>query len=243
MPKDLTDVNQWQTVAVPVDSDTADAASVEIPFQIIADRTKHLKDAITVAQVERYFSIDACEMFPGVAPAADPWTSASPNNWYLSDDAQYGLPGPVVLGGLSWQMLFGAGSGPIGSKGLYVPIHAPDGARLISCIVGYHQNGAAATTHYLRMWLLRRNLQGHLIDMIGDNNPPANERSTGLTNNTFTEPFDPGATNIVNNQLYRYYAVLQHFHSGSGAMSPAQEDVYEIRTARVNYYVDEAPGL
>jgi photosystem II stability/assembly factor-like uncharacterized protein len=44
MPKDLTDVSQWNTVAVPVGTDSATAASVETPFQILTDRAKFLFD-------------------------------------------------------------------------------------------------------------------------------------------------------------------------------------------------------
>lgn len=240
MPKNLTGVSQWDTVTVPVDTDTADAASVETSFQILTDRSEYLLDGVKKTSVEKFFSIDACEMLPGDAVVDDPWVVGA-NNFYLDEDAQYGSPAPNAIGGLSWRMMFGAGSGPVSSRGLYVPIHVPDGAELTSCTVGYHQNATAATTHYLRMWLLRRNLQGHTINMIGDDNPPSNEISTASTDNTFVELFD-SATNIVDNELYRYYAALQHFHSGSGAMSPAQEDVYEIRTALVIYSIDEVPG-
>jgi len=242
MTKTLTDSSTWADVAVPVDTEDADAASVETPFQTLANRTKYLLDAVTKASVTRYYSIDACEMFPGVAPSDDPWTSPGANDWYLDEDADFGSPGSDVLGGLSWRMNFGAGSGPVGTKGLYIPIHVPDGAKLVSMQVGYRQNGAAAATHFLRLWLLRRSNQGNTIDMLGDDNPPNNEQSTASTNNTFSEDFDTGATAVVNNELYRYYAAIQHFHSGAGAMSPAQEDVFEIKTARVTYTIEEIPG-
>lgn len=45
MPKNLTDVSNFDSpVSVPVDTDVANAASVEGPFQQLADRTKFLKD-------------------------------------------------------------------------------------------------------------------------------------------------------------------------------------------------------
>jgi len=42
VPKDLTDVNQFETVAVPVGTDSATASSVETPLQTLADRTRFL---------------------------------------------------------------------------------------------------------------------------------------------------------------------------------------------------------
>lgn len=47
MPKDLTDVSQWEEdVEVPVDTDPADAASVEVGFQALTDRSRWLFDRI-----------------------------------------------------------------------------------------------------------------------------------------------------------------------------------------------------
>jgi hypothetical protein len=42
VPKNLTDVSQWETVEVPVGTDPATAGSVETPFQTLADRTRYL---------------------------------------------------------------------------------------------------------------------------------------------------------------------------------------------------------
>lgn len=57
MPKNLTDVSQWATVAVPVGTDTADAASVETTFQILTDRCKYLLDL-----AEHYSGINYCNL-------------------------------------------------------------------------------------------------------------------------------------------------------------------------------------
>jgi hypothetical protein len=58
MPKNLTDVSQWDTVAVPVDTDAADAASVETPFQLLTDRTKYLIDYITGIRLSQWFYVE-----------------------------------------------------------------------------------------------------------------------------------------------------------------------------------------
>jgi len=42
MPKNLTDLYEWATIAVPVGTDPATAASVETPFQLLANRTRWL---------------------------------------------------------------------------------------------------------------------------------------------------------------------------------------------------------
>ncbi|MCP3884170.1 MAG: exo-alpha-sialidase [Propionibacteriaceae bacterium] len=47
MPKDLTDVSQWDTVAVPVGTDPATASSVETPIQLLTDRSRFLLDRIS----------------------------------------------------------------------------------------------------------------------------------------------------------------------------------------------------
>lgn len=194
--------------------------------------------------VTKHYAIDACDMLPaGPNPTTDPWSGPGANDWYTSEDAQYGSPGPNVLGGMGWQMNFGAGSGPIGTKGLYIPVHVPDGAKLIDAQVGYRVISAPSTTHFLRLWLLRRSAQGHIIDMIGSANPPANERNGAAGNYTFSESYTSGAQNIVNNSLYRYYLAIQHFHSGAGAMVPPQEDVYIVRTATVEYQIRSAVGV
>ena len=239
MPKDLTDVSQWVDVSVPVGTDPATAASVEDPLQDLADRTRYLYDAISFGTSTKHVAIDACEMIPAGVGADDPWTSASSNAWYLDDDVAFGSPAPDSVGGLEWRMNFGAGSGPHGSRGLYAPIHVPDGATLVSASIGYHQSDSAAATHFLRAWLLRRGVQGHLVDMIGADNPPNNEQSTTGTNNTHTEDYKTGATAVVDNENYRYYIAIQQFHSGAGALSSA--DIYHVRTARVEYTIDEAP--
>lgn len=49
MPKNLVDVSSWIDVAVPVGTDPATAASVEVTFQILADRTRHLLDRLRAA--------------------------------------------------------------------------------------------------------------------------------------------------------------------------------------------------
>lgn len=47
MPKDLTDVDEFtDPISVPVDSDPRNAASVETPFQGLANRTRNLKGII-----------------------------------------------------------------------------------------------------------------------------------------------------------------------------------------------------
>lgn len=48
MPKNLTESSTFPSiVTVPVDADPADAASVEVPFQALADRTRFLRDYCT----------------------------------------------------------------------------------------------------------------------------------------------------------------------------------------------------
>ena len=47
MPKNLTDASTYSSpIAVPVDSDPRNAASVETPFQQLANRTKYLADRV-----------------------------------------------------------------------------------------------------------------------------------------------------------------------------------------------------
>lgn len=58
MPKNLTDVSQFNTIAVPVDTDAADAASVETPFQLLTDRTKYLIDYITGMRTSQWFHVE-----------------------------------------------------------------------------------------------------------------------------------------------------------------------------------------
>jgi len=55
MPKDLTDVSQWETVEVPVGTDPATASSVETPLQILADRARYLLDYLLLAMVGSWF--------------------------------------------------------------------------------------------------------------------------------------------------------------------------------------------
>jgi len=46
MPKDLTDIDEWKVIAVPVGTDPAVASSVETPFQSITNRTRYLKNIL-----------------------------------------------------------------------------------------------------------------------------------------------------------------------------------------------------
>ena len=52
MPKNLTDVATFtDPVSVPVDTDARNAASVEVPFQALANRTRQLKDQLETSIV------------------------------------------------------------------------------------------------------------------------------------------------------------------------------------------------
>lgn len=80
MPKTLTDVASWDDVVVPVDSDARNAASVETPFQALANRTKVLQNdfVLTGSQVVNIPPVAATPHTPqgGVAPA---WQMLSGN--------------------------------------------------------------------------------------------------------------------------------------------------------------------
>jgi len=191
-------------------------------------------DAGALVDVTKYAAYDASDML--AFGNDDAWQGVGPN-WFLEEDNQFS----DFLGGLGWRFNFGAGSGPIGSPGLYVPVHLPHGAKLISASVGYRVRSAPDADHYLRLWLLRRNLAGNTVDMIGSSNPPSNERNGSVGNYTWAETFNAGATQIVNNQLYRYYLTIEHYLSANKVL--ASEDVYTVRAAQIEYQIREASGV
>lgn len=90
MPKNLTDVQQWATVAVPVDSDTADAASVETPFQILGDRARYLLGLLSGMRVANWFDSDVSAISPGtfcsVANVMDICYDADEDRFWAIDD-------------------------------------------------------------------------------------------------------------------------------------------------------------
>lgn len=66
MPKDLTDVSQWEdAVEVPVDTDPADGASVEVGFQALADRTRFLLDRLAMIFALNFFKEPDGAFFSG----------------------------------------------------------------------------------------------------------------------------------------------------------------------------------
>lgn len=73
MPKDLTDLNTWATIAVPVGTDPATAASVETPLQLLTNRTRHLYESLISARASNWKAAD----FTAVAAQ---WTSYTPRD-------------------------------------------------------------------------------------------------------------------------------------------------------------------
>lgn len=79
MPKNLTDVDAFTSpVAVPVDSDTANAASVETGFQALSDRTRYVYNVLNneewvTSPASRYLVLAAAGLFAG----QNGWQSAS----------------------------------------------------------------------------------------------------------------------------------------------------------------------
>lgn len=72
MPKNLTDVSQWLTIAVPVGTDPATAASIETTFQLLTDRTKFLIDHLMNVRLANWLYL-AHPSFAdwGTAPSSD----------------------------------------------------------------------------------------------------------------------------------------------------------------------------
>jgi hypothetical protein len=58
VPKDLTDVSQWETVEVPVGTDPATAGSVETPLQLLADRSRFLLDFLASMRLLNWRGVD-----------------------------------------------------------------------------------------------------------------------------------------------------------------------------------------
>lgn len=73
MPKNLTDANTWATIAVPVGTDPALASSVETPFQLLTNRTRHIYEALIGARAANWKTAD----FSAVAAQ---WTSYTPRD-------------------------------------------------------------------------------------------------------------------------------------------------------------------
>lgn len=65
MPKNLTDVSQFPTVAVPVGTDPATAASVEAPLQLLADRTRYLLRSLLGARAANWSQSDISDITGG----------------------------------------------------------------------------------------------------------------------------------------------------------------------------------
>ncbi len=61
MTKTLTDSSTWDDVAVPVDTEDADAASVETPFQTLSDRTRYLLDVIASYLSAAYMNLQEAD--------------------------------------------------------------------------------------------------------------------------------------------------------------------------------------
>lgn len=64
MPKNLTDVNSFETVTVPVGTDPATAGSVETPFQLLANRTRYLLDLIIASVFAVYLELFNADTSP-----------------------------------------------------------------------------------------------------------------------------------------------------------------------------------
>ena len=187
-----------------------------------------------LVDIDKYFSVDASEMFPGQT-LNHPWQAPTANVWTLFEEGIFALP--AVVGALGWEMDFGSGA-EAASYGLYIPIHLPDGAKLITAQVGYKVVVAPVADHYLRMWLLRRSASGLLVDCIGPN-PPTLEHQAVKGDYTWSETYNSGVSQIVDNQNYRYYLAVDHY-TAAGITS---ENTFRIAAATIHYQIREASGV
>ena len=65
MPKNLTDVSQWATVAVPIGTDPATASSVETTFQLLTDRSRLLFDLLLGMRLGNWSQGDVSDITGG----------------------------------------------------------------------------------------------------------------------------------------------------------------------------------
>lgn len=187
-----------------------------------------------LVDVSKYASIDAATALPAGPAPGDPWDGAG-NYWYLTETSKKGSP--LSFGDLGWRYLFGSAT-PLGSKALYFPIEVPNGAKLIDCRAYYSVDGAGmVASHVLRMWILRRGSAN--VDVIGAD-PPSSETNAAPGNYSWLEALPTHASQIVNNDLYSYFAAIEHY-TPSAVGTP--EDVIRIKFVRVHYHVREASGV
>jgi hypothetical protein len=141
MPTNLTDVEEFSDpISVPVDADPGDAASVEAPFQQLANRTRYLLDVLRGA--ENLYDLVAENRSIYISPAAfvPLATSAGATHWYDTAGSEPSLTSRVNTGLARCDV-----------RGLL-----PDGATVIS-MSGLYDPGASRTgTDRMRVRLYER---------------------------------------------------------------------------------------
>lgn len=157
MPTNLTDVNTFTTpVAVPAGSDTRNAASVQTPFQAVANRTHYLNERVKAAL--------------GGATGAGEWTyEGGVRSRTKTLDLHSAISQRRVSGGaLYWQPDNAAGTNetfwestvdgvdatPTGF--LYLPVRLPDGCLLNTASVLVNPGAARSAGSRMRVDLVRQ---------------------------------------------------------------------------------------
>ncbi len=114
MPKDLVDVSQWETVAVPVGTDPATAASVETPCQLLTDRSRYLLDYALRLRLVNWTETDSAGLAAmDGGPGEGLYDPVSGHHTTIHDDGANTEQPIADVGGWHWTL---SGAPPTGRR-------------------------------------------------------------------------------------------------------------------------------
>ena len=186
-------------------------------------------------EITKWWGIDASEMYPDENNNQPVRAGAAANAWNLENKAAT-TPPTNYTSIAAWEIEINNGVGTNYTFGLIIPIHVPDGCKLISGKVGVEVSATMGANTFLNLYLCRR--QGDTIDVLSDD-PPIDWNQTPGAPTYYSDLAEavtiaPGPE-IVDNSAYSYFMIVQ------GKQTAADnKDVIRITNAHVETKIREA---